>query len=779
MKFFLLTVLTTFFISSVKGQALGICLMKNERNKSIDQNNYSAYKIEQSLFKSYNTCGLLTHGESSSNSFKTCFWYYTPLVQGLNLRSNEIRLNKHLDVVYGIRKNIEIAHYVTYSVLGDSMIADTPKVIKEKKRDFLSLHGQSLSEVVLGNNQYSSQTLPASYLRQQVSLNATFGFVPLDVHFLVTTEKNGISNSINNLGLTVDFDRLIANILASSRRKQLGYDYDKNGYTNFDTSFDIKTFNLNKAIKQHHYSLDSLKRIVGDKDYIRQFNQDSLTLLKADTLNLTYEQKISQSRYQKHRKVIATKDSIEHKINTLEIEKRKNRVSNYLRSQQRLTKKDLNNAGINALGGLLINSVKKVNIGNFTPEYTDLTLSQTNLTGFGVELGVGYLYGAFAAGIQRNTSNQQSFYKLNNHVLAGRIGIGRPDKLLLSLNLVKGQRNGSIPFDTMRLAVGQNLVTSVALQYSYKQKLTTVFEYAKSVSNYNQSEKAPFSEWNKPANFGANAFSFKLIGNYKNNGSYQAEVRYTEPFYTSLGAPNLRRDNLRSDFKVRHQIIKNKITANLGILHDRDNLSQTKNVTSTQIRVTAGLRIKLNRLPQILFTYSPIRQRLNTRGDVTWYKASINLFMVSLNHTKRLKIGSNSTNVTYNLYSSKVTKETNNRSRRDHLMINNATYHKKYNLTFTQTLAGYTTFHNDSSMGVSAGLAASKNLPDKDATFGFGWRYQWDKDIETRNILFIELAKSLKYQIQTSLRVEQSFIQSSWNNSNNTQQLFLTLIKKF
>lgn len=658
------------------------------------------------------------------------------------------------------------------------LIPILPPQVPVVKRAILT--GEVATEAVFGNNRYTNQTLPASYIRQQVNVTTNVGPLPVHGYWSASTELSGISKLINYYGISFDFNQLGSNLTQQKAIPKL-----PGGLTlNSELSSEISDQELLKKleIKRIERLTDSLKVVLGNKEYTRRVKTDSLSLVGVDTSNLSYGQKINYNRLEGHKERLVLLHKYEQLRKQLEQEERKSLVKKFMRSDYKVSHEQLKKNGIGKFAGFWINSIRKLEIGASSPQYTDLTLSQINLLGLNTEMGLGYFYLAFTAGKENNFGLMHDMRNNNASVVAGRFGLGTPEKLLFSINVVKARRDNRLGSDTGLNNVRDNLVTSVSLNYNKNNQHLVYLEYAKSLANL-----TPEDNVETDLIFGRNNASSSAIiaganGRLGKGGNYQFETRYTEPYYIALGSPNLRQDHFKIMGRVRQSLFKSRLSLTTGYQFDRDNLSLTKPTFSSQNKLTLNARIKVSKNVQFIIGFIPVWTDVIYQPTGTFYSTYMGLSTVSVIHQKKYRAMSNMFNVTYqgsHLQTSVSEKLTT--SSLHYVNALNTLLLMQYNLSVSGTGTVYTSSQTDSSYGYSAGVSFKKQLTKYQLSYGLGTRYQVDRITERRYLLSAEFSIVLPYRIYCSLKAEQHFVHqhSEVGGTYNRQQFSILITKRF
>lgn len=624
----------------------------------------------------------------------------------------------------------------------------------KSKGPLFSVSGTLTTTAQSSNTSYAAQTLPENYIRQSADITLNIAGVPLTSSFLLSSEGGVTSNHINNLGFSVDFNRLKQAIL-----KEVAMRESKKRDSLLLVGADA--YKKDQADRQLLLEkIDSLRNKLSNKEYQDQLAADSLAMLPiSDTTTLDYKHKISRKRLEAGRSDRKLLEEFEHTFKQLEKARKKRELLTAIESEDIKLSRELNSRGYNPLKKAAIKSVRRIDLGNFIPNYSALVLSGTNITGINLELNPGLIYLAAAAG-------QQKVYGLpplllnKRNIGAAKIGVGNPDKFLVAVNVLSGEVADALPgSEPVSGSERYNLAAGLALSYHYSPLFNTEFEYARSVSKFSSQPKPVFSETFAKENFGNAASFLRLFGATPDNKTrYSSELRYVEPYFSSFGTPNLRKDHFRYEFTLNQALVKNILSGGVTFIHDNDNVSNTKINTSTQNRLTLNLRVKYKKYPYLVISYSPARQKVYATGNGILYASSMRFVTVSSGYNQRIKAGNSFTSATYSYFSSNITGGEGTNTSINQLMVSNTTFFQQVNRNLKTSCSGYRYSGNDSTQGFRVEAGLDKTNKEASFTYEFGAAYQWDKRIETRYIIYTELRAALRYRITFSARIEEHLI---------------------
>jgi len=260
-------------------------------------------------------------------------------------------------------------------------------------------------------------------------------------------------------------------------------------------------------------------------------------------------------------------------------------------------------------------------IGTNYPSYSEYTLKGVPVTGINLELNPGIFYTAFAASRnQRGIEN--SAYERN--LYAGRLGLGKkegthffftgvytrddensiavdPNNLTLTpkSNYVFGAETKLALFNDHILIEGEG--NGAALTRDTRDadlEIKAIPAFAKNLINPKISTSFDYSYTGKMS--------------YVNTGSatrISVDTKMVGPGYVSLGAPNLRTDQLIYEAKAEQGFWGRKISIGTFFTTSHDNLIAWKSSTTTTTAFGVNLGLNIPKLPFLQVSYSPYLQK--------------------------------------------------------------------------------------------------------------------------------------------------------------------------
>lgn len=269
----------------------------------------------------------------------------------------------------------------------------------------------------------------------------------------------------------------------------------------------------------------------------------------------------------------------------------------------------------------LLLGVDVFGIGTNYPSYSDYTLKGVPVTGFNIELNPGIFYAAFAAsntqrGVENNTY-QRSIY-------AGRIGLGKKEGthfFFTGLYAKDDENSIAVSPDNLTLTPKANYIfgasTKLALFDNHLQ-----FEGEGNASVLTRDTRDAGLEIDAIPGFIkgmitptiSTSFDYSYTGkmSFNNPGSatkISFDMKMVGPGYTSLGAPNLRNDQLAYEAKLEQGFLARKISISAFFRTSHDNLIEWKSSTTVISAYGINLGINFPKLPFLQVSYSPYIQK--------------------------------------------------------------------------------------------------------------------------------------------------------------------------
>ncbi|TAE80919.1 MAG: hypothetical protein EAY81_10100, partial [Bacteroidetes bacterium] len=424
MKFFLLTVLTTFFISSTKGQQQYYL-----SPAAIDTFSSILHKFK---------INAQTVGQQSSDTLKIdilntknhkLFSQHYLAVNGLVIDYSD---SIHQDTTQKQPKNkgeyliklykVSFAQEEELSQL--RIVIEGEKHLKEHKT-FFKLGGSIRNESYIASDSFDYQFVPLQYNRSQVDLQLSVKELPFNVGFFYTTESNVID--INSFYVSFDYNKYKNQLAEKIKNNELNK-LNEQAKQVKDAQYNVQSIGKEKfQVENKLKSPDYQEKLAASRKEVELSQNDSL-------LNKGY-------RYKKAVKMVAA-DSLQRmrlkeldaqKLR-LEIEQEKNRVYHYRSlnlNNDRAFALALKDNQLNSGLSDWLTGMKRMEVGTIHPSYNTLMFNGVQLRGINTEFNKCGIYAATFTG----------------RVRAGIIGLNNDKHQVLGTRVgFKNEKNNSLIF---------------------------------------------------------------------------------------------------------------------------------------------------------------------------------------------------------------------------------------------------------------------------------------------------------------------------------------------
>ena len=304
--------------------------------------------------------------------------------------------------------------------------------------------------------------------------------------------------------------------------------------------------------------------------------------------------------------------------------------------------------GVNALG-----------IGTNYPSYSDYTLKGVPITGINMEINPGIFYAAFAASKnQRGIDN--SAYQRN--IIAGRLGIGKKEGthfFFTGLYAKDDENSISVSPTNSTLTPKANYVFGAETKLAmFNDHLTIEGEGNVAVLTRDtrdaelQIDGIPAFIKNLVSPKVSTSFDYSYSGKISYNNTASATkisfaLKMIGPGYTTLGAPDLRNDQLAYEAKVDQGFLSKKITIGTFFKSSHDNLIDWKSSTTTMNAFGLNLGLNFPKLPFFQFSYSPYVQKNNSSVPAQKIENKTNMLSVVTGYNWIMDKSNFLTNIAY------------------------------------------------------------------------------------------------------------------------------------
>jgi len=433
----------------------------------------------------------------------------------------------------------------------------------KKKTPLFLLTGTSIFYGENSNRQGTGSEEPDDIIRWELSPTLYVRDVPLLGNFLLSTEQQSSMQNINNFAINLDPDGLIERIKNKAIEKT-----------------------LNPAFTKEYEEINSRLEDTS-------LAKEEVTRLKARLEEL---------------------DSKKQEIESI------NTIVEPSEVVRKIEKQGVMIPGLYKL----LTGFRNFGIGTNYPEYTAYTLSGIPLTGANIEFNYGLFYFAITGlrnlkAIQEDEFGQSTFER---KLIGTRLGLGKFNSTHFYITYLYGWDNeNSVKTDSNAFVTPVRnhllgLETKVSLM---KNNLDIEGEIGASLLTRDvtspdiQNSAVPgFVQKLFGTNISSSLDYFyrlkTLVYIDKTKTKLSAGIKMIGPGYESLGAPNIRNDNLGFEINLDQSFLKNQISLSGYFKRDRDNLisSKTSTTTNTYFGIMLGLRFA--GWPTLQINYAPYFQ---------------------------------------------------------------------------------------------------------------------------------------------------------------------------
>jgi len=314
----------------------------------------------------------------------------------------------------------------------------------------------------------------------------------------------------------------------------------------------------------------------------------------------------------------------------------------------------------NKISGALqfLSYFNSLGIGTNYPSYSPLTMYGAPVSGLNLEFNPGQFY--FATALQRN---QRPINNLayNRDLYTVRIGIGRKQSSHIFLTgIYSNDAPGSIVVDSTNRTLTPQTNYVLALESKlnlFNDKLTFEGEVAGSMLTRDNRDPALLND-NIPQFLRTNLnptlstqldFAFTGAAKYTNPSSsteISAAIKMLGPGYKTFGNPFLRTDILELEGKFAQRIINRQVSLALSAKYWRDNIANSKLMTTTTFAPSIQLGLFFKNLPTLMLQYRP--NFLSNNASDTTGNVNFTTHLATATTSYTFKIGS--TNLSTNLF---------------------------------------------------------------------------------------------------------------------------------
>jgi hypothetical protein len=379
---------------------------------------------------------------------------------------------------------------------------------------------------------------------------------------------------------------------------------------------------------------------------------------------------------------LAGEDAIRLKARFEELENKKQEVGSIYSIQDRMEViRKVEKQGVKIPGFYkFLTGFRNFGIGTNYPEYTRYTLNEIPLTGANIEFNYGLFYLAITGlrnlkAIQEDEFGQPTFER---KLIGTRLGLGKFGSTHFYITYLYGwdNENSVTTDDNAFVTPVRNHLLGLESKVSLmKNNLDIEGEIGASLLTRDvtspeiQNSAVPgFVERLFGTNISSSIDYFYTLKTSVNIDRTQTElsagIKMIGPGYQSIGAPNIRNDNLGFEINLNQSFLTDQISLSGYFKRDRDNLISSKNSTTTNTYLGLMLGLRFAGWPTLQFNYAPYFQNndqeaadLNVDNKTSSYSLSTayshtvpdlfaftNSVSLSLNETKILTEISDYTN---------------------------------------------------------------------------------------------------------------------------------------
>lgn len=508
-------------------------------------------------------------------------------------------------------------------------------------KEWIQFKGQARFIGQLSNNLGLYQTQPPNYLRFQASPMIHVMGIPLRSTIFLSTEQDGIRYDLNTVNFQFDRASLLdqfrqeateriqnGELNNSPEWKKMKEEAYQRALAQMPEGWDkqLENADLRKQVKELK-ELERIEQVLKHQAFQQAENQYRKIMRKhgldpehpdqqaLDSLKIHHPQsweKIQQAqeKYQQYKSLQARYDQLKQQAKALKklvkLQEQKEKLENLRKHgdpSMLADPKSLDRLGLLNKKQQLLSKIHKFGVGTVFPFHSQLTLNGLSLKGAEVAVKPGVFYAEMAGGkVGRSALVFDSVLSNNEnqHLFAGKMGIGTPEGRHLFFNLLEGRT--VVPEGQ----VSRNNVVGLQGQWDFWEKRIAIKgEIHQSFSN------TPIDSLIGPARAG----QIEANANW-DQAALEAYGRYAQvsPFYYSPGAPFLIRDRERYEFRIRQRLLKGRLQWQAQVKRDRDNLLPIKFAQTTVSSASMSLAWRPKKGPYLQAQYAPF-YRENNRTD--------------------------------------------------------------------------------------------------------------------------------------------------------------------
>lgn len=544
------------------------------------QSAYNAIKSNPAFYKANNLYSTIYQYSSIARNFssgKRYAWQVTAYLNGIKMTESEVNEFSYQEsrLVYKnippITKPGGLLTTGIESIRELSLNKGISSSFSEINKSPFQFYGSLNLEGLNSNRQGTGSELPQRYANLMLSPSLAIYNIPFTTNILLSTLGSNRMQNINSFSLGFD-PKTLSGMIQDKVEKEIEKAKDM----------------IEQQVKQQ-------------SDNMRKELEKEVIGIYADS-NITAEQrkKLEENKGKIEQKISSAENKLKTKLETGIAEKT---IKNLSKTVKFFT-------NFNSLG-----------IGTSYPMYTKHTVYGVSSTGLDVEFNPGIFYIALTGLKNQRAIDNVSFKR---ELYSGRLGIGKKENshFIFTIMHAKDDENSITVNDTNRtLTPKSNWLAGFDGKLNLlKNKLS--FEVEGVLSLYTNDVTAPdiISEaipgWVKnmfnPKGSSSIDYMYSgkvLFDNAKSNTKISAEIKMIGPGFITLGNPTLRNDKFGFEGKIEQKFLDSKITTSLAIRNYKDNLLNTKTVSTNSTSAIFKLGVRVKSYPSLNLTFMPNFQK--------------------------------------------------------------------------------------------------------------------------------------------------------------------------
>lgn len=507
--------------------------------------------------------------------------------------------------------------------------------IKNKTTENFKLSGTIRNSTLYSTEKLNGQEMPTFTNRTFFDFNVSAFGLPLQFGYTHSTEDNALNKQIGAFRLQLDKSQIENFLKEKSKRKIL----DQIGGQKIDS--------ISNTLKESIAKISKNIESTSNKDYQKEIEKSRQII--EDSKNDSVYSKRKKSKVELAQKKIDTYNNQIKNIDSLE-KVRKNLtqklaylkalrengydVSGYLNDSSR---QQISPYGKKYSDGFnkILNGIENFELGDIYLSYSNLFMNGFMLRGIKADFQFDRFYIGYSGGITNNIGNSNPINSFSNEakVQAANFGIGNQNDNSLGLIFLTSNKTANFATNNLNIPERSNVI---GLKFKVNLLGYGFVEIERAVSNtYRKNPEIKLDELSKTfksANLNSGTF-IKLHGDISETKSkYLLAYTRNDLYFFSIANPMQRSDCQRLEFRLNQAIIGSKLQAILGYRNDKDNLSETKQYTTTSKNYELGLRLKGKR------TNTMAQYRRTMISNSSTQNLMLDLTTLNINYTRNDKI---------------------------------------------------------------------------------------------------------------------------------------------